>query len=254
MKRIMTIPRVIHQLWIGNPMPNKKRALTQSMHVDGFQYKLWGNNDLTQQNFPMMWPYIVILQKADQPMAMIGDLMKYELVYHHGGFYFDINIELLRPERLASIAQKHSLVLCHEATAIGDALSCAFFAAAPNHSALKRVLDVVKGDTLDLKTGIANVTTGPSLFRRILDESPVHFMLDTHMIYPFPPGSKHTCTTDCKRTCPDSIAIDHFELGCSWCPRMHVFYYKVGGVCLGVLVVLVVVGILLYRASRSAPK
>ena len=223
------------------------------MRVNGFRYKLWKNEDLTEHNFPIMWPYIVILQKANQPMAMVADLMKYELVYHYGGFYFDINMELLRPERLETLADKHSLVLCHESTTVGDALSCGFFAAAPKHSALKHVLDVVKRGTLDLKGGFAHTTTGPSLFINILDGSPEHLMLDTHMIYPFPPRwfFKATCTTDCKRRCPYSIAIDHFELGCSWCSRMHAYYFKIVGACIGVIVIIVVFAIFISKHSRK---
>ena len=219
---MLFIPPIIHQVWIGSAMPARKKALTETMRgIDGYRYRLWGNEDLTQANFPLMWPYIVQLQDAQRPLSMIGDLMKYELMYHHGGLYFDINIELLRKTLLWDTLKGHALVLCNEDDKrITDYLSCGFFAVVPKHPALKHVLDTVR-KLKNLKTGPPNTTTGPYLFYHILKQDPEHHMLPSHMMYPFPPGilSKitGTCTDDCKMVCPDSIAVDHFELGCTWC-------------------------------------
>ena len=244
----MPIPRVIHQVWIGDKLPDNKQALTNSMQIHGFEYRLWGNKDLTQRNFPLMWPYIQTLQNAKQPISMVVDLMKFEIIYHNGGFYFDVNVELLRPEALHDFAINQYLVLCNEKPEIRDFLSCAFFAAAPEHPALRKVLDhVMKGD-LNLKSGFANLTTGPYLFYRVLDDKPQHLMLATHEIYPFPPGSKKTCK-DCKAVCPDSIAVDHFELGCTWCARVHAYHYKIAVVCGSAVLIAVLVVMLLYHMT-----
>ena len=216
------IPKIIHQVWIGSTIPAKKKMLTETMQgIDGYRYRLWGNEDLTQHNFPLMWRYIVQLQETQKPLAMIADLMRYELMYYHGGVYFDINMELLQESLLQDTLRGKTLVLCNESEHVTDYLSCGFFAIIPRHPALRNVLEVV-GTLNNLNTGAANTTTGPYLFYHILHGSPEHLMLPTSAMYPFPPGSKKTCTDDCKKVCPDSISVDHFELGCTWCslPRI----------------------------------
>ena len=55
------------------------------------------------------------------PWSTMADLMKYELIYHHGGFYFDTNIELLKD--ITHLTNKR-FVVCNEDNNIDKYMSC----------------------------------------------------------------------------------------------------------------------------------
>ena len=220
-----TIPHVVHQVWVGNsPLPAQKRLITQSWRcIPGWTYRLWGDQDISKRNFPRTYATIQEVRRLNRPPAMIADLMRYEIIFTHGGVYADVNIELLRPERLqACIDEGADLILCHEDDDLVDGvMSCGFFAAVAGHAALRRLLAHVPN--LDLRKP-ANIATGPYFFGRFVhDGDPSTHLLPTQAIYPFAPGSSRTCSVGqgCSRACPDSIAIDHFELGCTWCTADH---------------------------------
>ena len=116
------IPKLVHLIWIGNQdYPDYFKLFLQSFHkyLPEFTIKVWGNKDLTRKNFPKTYPYIQKAKKvhgkqmydedgnkmytlSEKPMtyskwAQITDLMRLEIVYNHGGFYFDTTFEILKP-------------------------------------------------------------------------------------------------------------------------------------------------------------
>ena len=118
------IERKFHFIWIGNnPYPDyfdKFLKSFQSMNPE-FTIKVWGNKDLTRKNFPKTIDYIRKAKKlhgkpivdedgrimySDETLekpfthskfAQITDLMRLEIIYNHGGFYFDTTFEILKP-------------------------------------------------------------------------------------------------------------------------------------------------------------
>lgn len=100
------IPRSIHQIWIGtSPLPPFKEKLineTKRLYPD-YNLTLWGNQHISRHNFPQTYDFIQALLEFDKSspsdkMAMVSDIMRLEILYRQGGFYFDTNYHIFRPD------------------------------------------------------------------------------------------------------------------------------------------------------------
>lgn len=66
-----------------------------------YEYTLWGNENITEENFPQTYEIIQMLLRFSKvspknKMAMVADLMRLEIVYRHGGFYLDTNYHIFK--------------------------------------------------------------------------------------------------------------------------------------------------------------
>ena len=98
-------PLVAHEIWLGDEMPTVKRLLFERnreiLAPWGWELRLWGVGDIDEENFPSTH---VALRRGlehfevtgDNVWSMVGDLMKFEILYRRGGLYLDTNVELLR--------------------------------------------------------------------------------------------------------------------------------------------------------------
>jgi mannosyltransferase OCH1-like enzyme len=58
------IPKIIHQIWIGDNMPPVIKLYTSTFkNISGYKYILWGNEHLKKENFLLTWKYISKLLK-----------------------------------------------------------------------------------------------------------------------------------------------------------------------------------------------
>jgi len=283
MKWISPIPKQVHLIWIGTAkVPD---YFTKYFHksfdenMSEFSLKLWTTKDLTKKNFPKTYSYIqkakkthnqpvfeyddgdeyIILDKTNKQMlhnkwAQITDLMRLEIIYNHGGYYFDINFEILPTRRkhtlynlLGSI--KKRFVGCHEIKWSVDEpyVSNSFFGATKGNPILKRLLTKSYLDTIDFGSiQIAN-ETGPGYLREGIYPKDNYHIFPSNYFYPFiedpgfegsgpgrqvRPNKCHKKKTKnksykrlqkkkgfiefpCKKY-PRSYALKHWQLGKSW--------------------------------------
>ena len=118
---ISPIPRKVHLIWIGGEPPDYFKLFlgTFQEHFSEFEIKVWGNKELTRKNFPKTIDFIRKAKKLQgkqmidndgykmydenmEPLlyskwAQITDLMRLEIVYRNGGYYFDTTFEILKP-------------------------------------------------------------------------------------------------------------------------------------------------------------
>ena len=90
----LRIPKIIHQIWIGDSVPEELRAFQESwklFHSD-WEYRLW-----TQDDIPYLDLYNADLIEQAQNPAEKADLLRYELLYRFGGVYIDMDEECLQP-------------------------------------------------------------------------------------------------------------------------------------------------------------
>jgi hypothetical protein len=85
------IPRTIHRIWLGpDPMPDEfvRYGETWRKHHPGWEHRLWTDADL-----PQFSPEV-----QDQAVAVNerSNILRYEIVYRHGGVYVDTDVECLR--------------------------------------------------------------------------------------------------------------------------------------------------------------
>ena len=89
------IPKVIHYIWLGGkPLPNIAEKCIESWKkfCPDYEIKRWdeGNLDLDKYQF-------VKDALAAKKYAFASDVLRTDILYNHGGIYFDIDVELLKP-------------------------------------------------------------------------------------------------------------------------------------------------------------
>ncbi|WP_172806709.1 hypothetical protein [Endozoicomonas arenosclerae] len=198
------IPGKIHQIWIGEKLPEYLDIISQSFKkVKGWEYNLWR---ATQDNFfdpngkitRYTWTesehivqeyfidelfdneYSIIKSilvhnktSKDNHLASLGDILRYRIVHEFGGFYFDMKFELLNPEELSDLARQplYNMITANEfafSSAQKGYLSNGFFAAEALHPALTNML--FTAHLLEEKIPTSNVDIfGPGFFLREIE-------------------------------------------------------------------------------------
>jgi len=88
------IPHTIHYCWFGHaPLPASARKCIASWrkHFPDYEIKEWN-----ESNFDVACiPYI---QQAyeHKKYAFVSDYARFYILYHHGGVYFDTDVEVIK--------------------------------------------------------------------------------------------------------------------------------------------------------------
>lgn len=89
------IPRIIHQIWLGSPLPKEFHRFVLSwinLHIPhGWKYKLWTDEDINQLDLYNKYYYDQVSN-----YGMRSDIARWEILYRFGGFYVDIDCEALQ--------------------------------------------------------------------------------------------------------------------------------------------------------------
>lgn len=219
------IPRDIHFIWVGTQkVPDyftKYFLKSFQENMPEFSLRLWTNKDLTKKNFPKTYSYIQrskgyhgkiveqeeenedgtievynILDENNKPSkhnkwAQITDLMRLEIIYTHGGYYFDVNFEILPKRRKHTMfhllnSTKKKFVGCHEVPLKSwDFLSNSFFGATKRNVILKRLLSKSYLNDIDFTNSDVSGETGPGyLADGILSKDSYH-IFPHYYFYPF---------------------------------------------------------------------
>jgi mannosyltransferase OCH1-like enzyme len=99
MQPSMIIPRKLHLIWVGKPMPKHLRdnvLCWETLHPD-WEVKVWGDKDL---DWLENRPYFDLAERyvpADAVGQFRADLARYEILHRDGGFYADCDTYPLKP-------------------------------------------------------------------------------------------------------------------------------------------------------------
>lgn len=90
-----TIPKVIHYCWFGrNPLPPlaEKCIASWKKFLPDYEIKEWN-----EDNFDIsITPYVEEAYHMKK-YAFVSDFARFYILYHHGGVYFDVDVEVLKP-------------------------------------------------------------------------------------------------------------------------------------------------------------
>lgn len=84
------IPHIIHGIWLGgDPLPERWRRCWESWgeYHPHWQQRLWGPESL-----PRDFDFY-----GATDLRQCADILRYQLILEHGGFYVDMDFECLRP-------------------------------------------------------------------------------------------------------------------------------------------------------------
>ena len=274
------IPRKIHFIWIGDKQPDYFKLFLKGFHKlnPEFKIRVWGNKELNKKHFPITFPYIQKCKKMQgkkikewssaptmfntndevysySKWAQITDLMRLEIIYREGGYYFDTTFQCVKP-LYPLLNCKGSFVGCNEVSQFSKVnfLSNSFFGSTKGNIILKRLLSVSRLNKIDFRSTNVAQESGPVYLRSGIQKKDDFIILPTNSLYPYieswngknPPYRK--ASTDkcyskkktkgkiklknkgyleipCKKY-PNSYAIKHWVLGKSW--LIDHYYVKEG--------------------------
>ena len=89
------VPRVVHYCWFGrNPLPASAVKCIESWrrYMPDCEIKEWNEDNFDVTSVP----YIAEAYEAKK-YAFVSDYARFWILYHHGGVYFDTDVELIKP-------------------------------------------------------------------------------------------------------------------------------------------------------------
>lgn len=152
---MIKIPKIFHRIWLGdNPMPEEFKIWGKTwtnLHPN-WQMKEWNNTNGIKINHD----YI----KYSKNVAQTSDLLRYEILYKHGGIYIDTDF----------VCQKNIEPLLEDASFVGageyeNMVSAGFIAATPNHPIIKEAILSLQ-DRIQLNMNQAKAT-GPGMLTSV---------------------------------------------------------------------------------------
>lgn len=115
------IPKIIHYCWFGGkPLPElaQKCIASWKKFLPEYEIKEWN-----EQNFDVgMISYTAEAFEAKK-YAFVSDFARFWILYHHGGLYFDTDVEVLRS--LEDITSRGAFMGCESTVEGATALSVA---------------------------------------------------------------------------------------------------------------------------------
>lgn len=91
----MSIPKIIHYCWFGgNPIPERDRVCIESWKrlCPDYQIIEWNESTFDLATSPRYVQQAYVAKK----WAFVTDYIRLQVVYEHGGIYFDTDVELIR--------------------------------------------------------------------------------------------------------------------------------------------------------------
>ena len=180
----MSIPKIIHQLWIGPKEPPTKFMDTwKNIHEkEGFEYIRWTEKEMQKRNF-----YPTLLKKVNQMEEINGqaDILRWELLYEYGGFFVDADAYCIKP--VTDLVEKYTAFACYENENIRNAgwsdrpdykdvlahthplLATGTMAFPPKHPLPKMAVEWIKNNEISVfkSKRRAWMTVGPGLLTRL---------------------------------------------------------------------------------------
>ncbi len=140
----LKIPKIIHQIWLGSPVPESLKQLQQSWIENhrgrGWAYKLWTDEDVA-----LMELYNQEFYDASDNYGIKSDILRWEILHNYGGVYIDMDYECL-----CSLDELHYIYDFYTALQPLDTtfiqLGAALCGARPGHPILKHCIETIKDD------------------------------------------------------------------------------------------------------------
>lgn len=190
------IPRIVHQIWLGSPVPEKYRAWMQSWaDMEGWEYKLWTDEEV--QDFKL---YNQELYDQSTNFGEKSDIVRLEILNKFGGLYVDTDFECVHPQIFDELNRCYDFYIGFEPLEHGHIsifnmfkVCNALIAACPHHPLIADFITNLKANYYAYKSHCGPVEkTGPSYLSRIIcrhEEKKVsafrNMYLPSTFFYPF---------------------------------------------------------------------
>lgn len=183
------IPRIIHQIWLGSPVPKKYEEWMKTwMNWHGWEYKLWTDKEVKQ--------LALVNQDIFDTVTNYGqksDILRMELLYLMGGIYVDTDFECVKSDFFEVLHTNVDFYvgvepLEHSFLRINNAI----IGCAPGHPLMAKMLSELPAHFEETKKRWALISTGPVFMTKVIyayleQDHPgeVNMLLPCSLVYPF---------------------------------------------------------------------
>ena len=166
----MSIPKIIHQLWIGSkPAPTKFMNTWKDKHSHlGYEYIFWNEEELDKRGM-----VLTLKDKIDSIEEINGkaDIIRWEILEKYGGVFVDADSICIEP--IDDILMKCKCFAGYEQEKIRKGLiATGTMGFPPNHLIVKRCIKWIKENHVSQKltNQRAWYNVGPGLLTRIVND------------------------------------------------------------------------------------
>lgn len=221
------VPKKIHQIWVGSPLPKKFEVLTQTWKEKhpSWEYTLWDETRiLALTPFPAKKAFI----KA-KSNGVKSDIARYEILRQFGGVYADTDFECI-----ASFDDLVSRCTFFAGTIFGTnpGFANGLIGCTAGHPIMQQLCDRTMKPILTTEIMDVINTTGPGLLTEIyfamekrLEKTDI--MLPSQYFYPLPNFADEKSLTKAEKHAfcsAESLAIHHWAV--SW-SKVSFFQYLI---------------------------
>lgn len=164
------IPKIIHHIWLGSPLPEKCRILRDTWmknHPD-WQFILWTDDDIERFELENKEIY-----NSSKNWGEKSDIARYEIVYRYGGLYVDTDYESVKPmDVLHHCLDFYTGIYANnsQGKTLNMTMGMGLIGARPGHPILRAAIDGLKGtpNTTNNNTSAILSRTGPYYWTKIV--------------------------------------------------------------------------------------
>ena len=210
---VARIPKIIHQIWLGSPVPERYKEWMNSwrIHNPEWLYILW-----TDETVAYLKLYNQELYNKARNYGQKSDILRYELLYKFGGLYVDIDFRCLKPFDIFHHCYDFYIGLLNGG---GSEVAIGLIRSIPEHPVLKTVITSMHTVNSDDAEQVLETTGNYHFLRSFMSVAPY----DTSRLITFPcnffypsPNSERFLTPQEQDAwiTPESFAIHYWS--CSW--------------------------------------
>lgn len=161
---IPRIPKIIHRIWLGSPLPEKEQKMGETWIKNNpdWQYILWTEKDIENFGLENKAQYDASINWAEK-----SDIARYEILYRIGGLYVDTDFYCLKPFDTFNHNLNFYVGLDYSPY---FTIHNSLIAASPGHPILRSMIDCIS-KTIITPThdpAIIMSRTGPSLLTNVI--------------------------------------------------------------------------------------
>jgi mannosyltransferase OCH1-like enzyme len=158
----MTIPRILHYVWVGGPLPAAQQEYIATWRATNpdFEVVCWN-----EQNIDMS-PKILSDAYKNRKWAKVADIARLQGVLRMGGIYFDTDFKLFKP--LTPLLDYTCFYAFQETNESADWVCNGVFGAEPGHWFVKEALEGLYAMKRNLFLPERPTAFGPKHITRLL--------------------------------------------------------------------------------------
>lgn len=208
----LMIPKIIHYCWFGGkPLPEsaKKCIASWKKFCPDYEIKEWNESNYDVHKIPY-----VSQAYTTKKYAFVSDYARFDIIYRFGGFYFDVDVELLKP--LPQLDGYQGFFAMQEAGTVASGLGIASEKGTALYNEILQDYNRSEFLRANQKQDLTTVVTRVSdiLKRHGLKKTDILQTAAGYLIYPSEYFNPKNMKTQKTTITPNTVAIHHFDA--SW--------------------------------------